>query len=311
MAAVLGISAVVGFSLQPSLLQQRVPHQPLRSKHITASAADITTSWQPAALSNLVQSLQLEEKPYAADLGYGSFSIGGAAGGVQSFEAPGKKNVAWCSGLKMSDGAETARASVTTWVGPLSDVPHLVAACGVSNGGIDLLIDFRPRAESGYTSEDVYEAPDSREKFAMSGNRMDFGKAFFTEEAVAWRASLLALDGAVHTPRSAEDMATYSSGPLYTSLRLPLTDASASAAANACQQATEQWLMWMQTSTENKRDLPAGAKQTMAYARDTKIRASSYGALLGLYTGLYGEEGKGLAAADAGPLDEAYVGGAS
>ena len=67
----------------------------------------------------------------------------------------------------------------------------------------------------------------------------------------------------------------------------------------------------MDSSTENGRDLPAGAKQTSAYARDTKVRANLYGALLGKYTKAFGDEGKGLTAADAGPLDEAYVGGAS
>ena len=66
-----------------------------------------------------------------------------------------------------------------------------------------------------------------------------------------------------------------------------------------------------QTSTEMKRDLPAGAKQTQVYARDTKVKANSYGALLKKYTASFGEMGKGLAAADAGPLDEAYVGGGS
>ena len=71
------------------------------------------------------------------------------------------------------------------------------------------------------------------------------------------------------------------------------------------------WLNWMQTSTENKRDLPAGAKQTQVYARDTKVKATLYGVLLNKFTAAYGEAGTGLAAADAGPLDEAYVGGAS
>lgn len=60
-----------------------------------------------------------------------------------------------------------------------------------------------------------------------------------------------------------------------------------------------------------KRDLPAGAKQTQVYARDTKVKAKLYGVMLGKYTAAYGEAGAGLAAADAGPLDEAYVGGGS
>ena len=62
---------------------------------------------------------------------------------------------------------------------------------------------------------------------------------------------------------------------------------------------------------DGPRALAAGAKQTGVYARDTKLRANAYGELLERYTALYGDAGKELAAADAGPLDEAYVGGAS
>lgn len=297
------------FLATASFAPARGPAAARRAPHPHMSAADAVTSWQPAVLSNLVDRLELVEKDYAADLGYDSFTIGGASGAVKSYEAPGKMNVAWISGLTLSDGDAAARGSITAFVGPLSDVPHLVAACGVSDGGIDLFIDFRPRAECAYDPSGVYEDPATREAFAMGGNRKDFDAAFFTEDAVAWREALCALGE--HTPLSAEDMATLSAGPLYLDLRLPLSDASAAAAATACEQAVDRWLGWMETSTENKRDLPAGAKQTAAYARDTKIRANLYGALLGKYSKAYGEAGKGLTAADAGPLDEAYVGGAS
>ena len=281
----------------------------LRAPAASMSAADTVTAWQPAALEKLVDRLSLGKKAYAEDLGYDAFEIAGAKGGIKSYEAPGKNNVAWCSALTLSDGDALARASITTFVGPLSDVPHLVAACGVSDGGIDLFIDFRPRAEGAYDPSGEYEDPDTREKFAMSGNRKDFAAAFYTEEATAWREALCALGE--HTPLSAADMATQSAGPLYLDLRLPLSDDSAAAAAAACEQAVDRWLGWMESSTENKRDLPAGAKQTSAYARDTKIRANLYGTLLDKYTKAFGDAGQDLTAADAGPLDEAYVGGAS
>ena len=274
-------------------------------------------------------------------MGYDAFTINGMSGNIQSYEAPGKSNVAWCSALSMSDGAANARCSVTGWVGPLSDVPHLVASTGISNGGIDLFIDFRPRADCAYNPTGVYPEPDTREAFAMGGNRKDFAAAFYTDEMVAWRAALCNLEGAVsdlrlatlsplhfarptiahrddhrpapqvHTPLTEEQMAAQCASPLYLDLRLPLTDANAAAAAKACEEACATWLGWMQTSTENKRDLPAGAKQTQVYARDTKIKAMLYGVLLGKFTAAYGEAGTGLTAADAGPLDEAYVGGAS
>ncbi len=282
-----------------------------RRSTVSMSAADAVTAWLPASRDTLVSSLELIEKEYAADLGYASFSLGGASGGISSYEAPGKNNVAWCSALSLSDGDASALGSISGFVGPLSDVPHLLASCGVSDGGIDLLIDFRPRSECGYVPSGEYEEPATREAFAMSGNRKDYAGAFYTEDAVAWRDALLALDGATHTPLSAEAMATESAGPLYTCLRLPLTDDAAAAAAKACEEATARWLGWMVGAAENKRELPAGAKQTMVYARDTKVRANNYGRLVKKYTALYGDEGKDLAAADAGPLDEAYVGGAS
>ena len=43
-----------------------------------------------------------------------------------------------------------------------------------------------------------------------------------------------------------------------------------------------------------------------------QYKINAYGALLDVYSGLYGQsEGAQLAAADSGPLDEAYVGGGS
>ena len=51
---------------------------------------------------------------------------------------------------------------------------------------------------------------------------------------------------------------------------------------------------------------------TSTYARDTKVRANNHGILADYYGELFGkDEGANIAAGDAGPLDEAYVGGAS
>jgi hypothetical protein len=41
------------------------------------------------------------------------------------------------------------------------------------------------------------------------------------------------------------------------------------------------------------------------------LRAQTFGVVAGVYSSLFGNQGRNLAAADAGPLDEAYVGGAS
>ena len=104
------------------------------------------TSWQPGSLAKVVDTLGLAEKEYAAELGFDSFSLAGSTGSVRSYEGSGAPNVAWCSGLVL-DGA---RASISAFCGPLTDVPHLIASASVSDGGIDLYIDWRPRADAAY-----------------------------------------------------------------------------------------------------------------------------------------------------------------
>ena len=242
--------------------------------------------------------------------------MAGSTGEIKSFEGPGVPNVAWCSGLTMS-GGDVARGSITAFCGPLTDVPHLIASCGVSDGGIDLYIDYRPRAEGGYDPQfatlEEYPSPESREAFAEGGNRKDFAAAYFTDDVVAARSALLALDGATAAQAiTKEQMATLSAGPMLVDLRLPLNDASAQAAADACTAAVDQWLGWMTSAEANGRDLPAGMRQTATYTRDTKVRANHFGFLLSKYKALFGDvDGNDLATAHAGPLDEAYVGGGS
>jgi len=273
-------------------------------------AMDVT-AWQPVALSKVVDTLSLAEKEYAAELGYDSFSLAGTTGSVRSYEGSGAPNVAWCSGLELSG----ARASISAFCGPLTDVPHLIASAGISDGGIDLYIDWRPRADAAYdpacTTLAEYPEPSDRNMFAQGSARKDFASCFYTEDAEAWREALLA-QGTPNPPLSVEQAATVSAGPLLIDIRLPLTDAAAAAASDACAAAVDRWLGWMTGAGEMKRELAAGAKQTSTYARDTKVRANHFGFLLGKYTALYGaEEAHALATADAGPLDEGYVGGGS
>jgi len=308
----LAVVSCIGFTSPP------LAARPAVSPRIMAPsmATTIVTDWQFDALSKVTSTLGLTEKEYAADLGFDSFSMGGSDGKIMSFEGPGSPNIAWCSGMSLF-GPETAIGSFTAFCGPLTDVPHLVATCGVSNGGVDLYIDFRPRAESGYDMQYAtladYPDPETREAFAEGGNRKDFAAAFFTPEVEEWRAALLALDGATSAaPLSKEQMSAISAGPMLIDLRLPATVEAAQAAADACSAAVDRWLYWMTAAEEMNRGLPAGMRQTAIYTRDTKVRANHFGFLLGRYTALFGDvDGKALASADAGPLDEAYVGGGS
>ena len=268
------------------------------------------TEWQPAALAKVVDTLTLLPKEdYAADYGFDSFTLEGKPGTIKSYEGVGSPNVAWASGL-LVDGH---RAGITVFCGPLTDVPHLVVSIAADDSGIDLYIDFRTRCDAAYdpalaTLED-YPDPTDRDMFAQGSNRKDLKEAFYTEEVEAWRSGLLAL-GTPNPLLSAEQTATISASPCLVDVRLPLS--AAPAAADACTAAVDRWLGWMTSAGEMGRELPAGAKQTATYTRDTKVRANHFGFLLGRYMSAYGDAlGKDLASADAGPLDEAYVGGGS
>lgn len=276
------------------------------------ASAKSVTAWQPAALAKVVDTLGLAPKDdYAADFGYDSFTLEGSPGTIRSYEGVGAPNVAWCSGLQV----EGARAGLTAFCGPLTDVPHLVVGVAVAGGAIELYIDWRPRADAAYdpafASLDDYPAPTDRNMFAQGSNRKDLAEAFYTEDAQAWQAAILAL-GTPEAPLGADQTAAISAGPCLVDVKLPLTDANAAAASDACAAAVDRWLGWMTSAGEMGRELPAGAKQTATYTRDTKVRTQHFGFLLRRYTAAYGEAvGKDLASADAGPLDEAYVGGGS
>ena len=92
-------------------------------------------------------------------------------------------------------------------------MPHLTTAIGVSESGIDLAIDFIPRADGGYNpkyeASGEYPPPDCREAFACAGVRQEFSERFFTNELKAWRSTLLG--EAVGRPGKAQPW----SGPLH------------------------------------------------------------------------------------------------
>ena len=195
--------------------------QPSRIRMDLEATRDVevdVTSWQPASLAKVADTLGLTEKEYAAELGYDSFSLAGSTGSVRSYEGSGTPNVAWCSGLAI----EGARASISAFCGPLTDVPHLIASVSISDGGIDLYIDWRPRADAAYdpacaTLAD-YPEPADRDMFAQGSARKDFASCFYTEDAEAWRNALLA-QGTPNPPLSIEQTATISAGPLLVDLR--------------------------------------------------------------------------------------------
>jgi len=187
------------------------------------------------------------------------------------------------------------------------DVPHLIARTHVTDNSCDLFIDFRPRAYAAYeTRQDDggYGEPSSREWFGYKAARDGFEQQFFTPDVDSWAAAIR--NQGTPKPKATGDDLLYR-GPLTIDISLPASDDSIALCAKACSEAADHWLKWMDTTEP----LPAGMKVTSTYAYDTKMRAQTFGVMAGLYSGLFGEQGRSLAAADAGPLDEAYVGGAS
>jgi len=271
----------------------------------SGSAAALAAS-QSATVEKLKAARALEPKDYPAEQGFDSFSIGDGQGTITAYEAPGKANVAWCSSLNVA-GTALSMSSLTIWCGPLMDVPHLVSRTVVTDSSCDLYIDFRPRAYAAYeTRQDDggYGEPTSRDWFGFKSARDEFEQKFFTPDVDSW-AGAIRNQGAPK-PKATGDDLLYR-GPLTIDISLPASDESVALAAKACAEAADIWMTWMDTTEP----LPAGMKVTSTYAYDTKMRAQTFGVMAGFYSALFGDQGKNLAAADAGPLDEAYVGGAS
>ena len=225
-------------------------------------------------------------------------------------DAAGPANVAWLSSLCV----ETKMSSLQIFNGPLNDVPHLVSRCVViAPDKLRLTIDFRPRAYGAYEMrkpDGSYPGPEElgRKSFEYSGARSDYDKKFGTEEVKQFLSSI-PLDGATPVVDTPSELDLLTRGPLYTSLDFPLTDGNIASVIKAREQVVDYWLKWSQESEHEHRP---GAPVNSQYVYDTKYKQNAFGALMNEYTTLFGADGgKQLAIGDSGPLDEAYVGGAS
>ena len=210
-----------------------------------------------------------------------------------------KRPIAWLSALGVSR-AEDCLFTVSAWNLPVVDVPHLYTSVGVSGGAIELCIDFRPRAEAGYLSrlpDGSYPEPTSREMFMEASTRKDLADRYFTEDAEAWRAAVLATAGA--QPLAAFCAPPESAGPLLLSLTLPLSEEGVSAAREACVVAVSSWVGWVLAAEQ------LDQRRTMlTFAVDAKVRAVCSAATTQALQARYGAEaGAELAQLDAGARD--------
>ncbi|KAL7535748.1 hypothetical protein ACHAWF_005256 [Thalassiosira exigua] len=250
------------------------------------------------------------------------FTVGGNAVKLQASDAPGPANVAWLSDLCV----DATLSSLTIFNGPLTDVPHLISRCVVTDDGegLDFFLDFRPRAYGAYDLRDAegnYPGPDAlgRKAFEYSGNRKDFDSKFGTEEVVAFFDEIASkFEGGVNNPvvnnpglgdPSLPEQQKLTRGPLALDVSMPLSTNNVETIVAAREKAASLWLEWALDSSHSHRP---GAPINSQYVYDSKYKINAYGALLDVYTGYFGQsEGETLAAADSGPIDEAYVGGGS
>jgi hypothetical protein len=227
-------------------------------------------------------------------------------------DAAGPANIAWLSSLCVREHL----SSLTIFNGPLTDVPNLLSRACISNDDeLTLALDFRPRANGAYEMADAegnYPGPDvlGRKSFEYSGNRKDFDTKFGTEEVMDFVNGIAsACEGAVVAGQDPSELELLTRGPLALSIAMPLTESNVAAVADARSKAASYWLGWALDDSHTHRP---GAPINSQFVYDTKYRQNSYGAILPVYTSLFGpDDGAKIAAADSGPLDEGYVGGGS
>jgi hypothetical protein len=242
-----------------------------------------------------------------------SVAIGGSPASLDGRDAPGANgNVAWLSALNVASKI----SSLQIFNGPLTDVPHLFSQCrAISDTELSFVLDLRPRAYGAYElrrDDGTYPGPDElgRAAFTYSGNRMEFDTKFGTPAVAAFLESTLAsLQGATPNSIPPTPLDVLTRGPLCMDVTVPLSDANVAAVVVARETAANYWLGWALDAEHAHRP---GAPVNSQYVYDTKYKQNAYGALLPVYSTLFGaEDGASVTAADLGPLDEGYVGGGS
>lgn len=251
----------------------------------------------------------LELKP---DLSWTAETVGGAAATLDGREAPGAKgNVAWLANVNIAG----KMSSLTIFNGPLTDVPHILSRAVIVDGDkIRFTLDVRPRAYGAYELRDAdgnYPGPDvlGRDAFTYSGNRKDYDTKFGTDEVVALVEGIaVSLEGAVVNTDEPGEPESLVRGPLYLDVTAPLTDTNVAVITDVRAKVADYWLGW---ATDGSHAHRPGAPVNSQYVYDSKYKINAYQALLEDYKSMFGEDGVKLAAAESGPLDEAYVGGGS
>jgi hypothetical protein len=270
-------------------------------------------SSQSASVREILQSIpDLAPKPSFA-WNDGSMVINGRPATLAAYDAPGSSNVAWLADLYIPGKL----SSLTIFNGPLTDVPHILSRCALDdqNQMLHLTIDIRPRAYGAYEMKDPitgnYPGPEElgRKAFEYSAARNEF----FAYSGIDSLHSLLdtsqfenALPGLAKTEY---DILT--GGPIALNVCMPVSVFNLQKIAAIRECVVGAWCTWVTKESQQHMHRP-GAPVNAQYVYDSKFRQNAYLALLSTYAYHFGNvDGAKLAAAESGPLDEAYVGGGS
>ena len=187
----LTILTVTAFA--PPSHSRRAAYTPTRASSINVienTAGSAAAQAQAEVLTKLLDELGLYERdPFSTVLGDVSASIrsftneppamDSADLGLEESRAMAtgllekpKKNceVTWCSALSVSSASQCL-STITCWNAPVLGVPNFYSSFGASDGGIDLCIDFRPRADASYGSvleDGTYPEPTTREMVPLT-----------------------------------------------------------------------------------------------------------------------------------------------
>ena len=271
-------------------------------------------SSQSATMREILQGIpDLAPKPSLSWSDGSGVAINGRPAILAAFDAPGSSNVAWLADLYIPGKL----SSLTIFNGPLTDVPHILSRCYLDDAHqmLHLTIDIRPRAYGAYETKDPmtgnYPGPEElgRKAFEYSAARNEF----FAYSGVDSLQSLLdssQFDNAVPGPPPTEyDVLT--SGPIALNICIPATSSNLQKVAAIRECVAGAWCTWVTKEAAQHLHRP-GAPVNTQYVYDSKFRQNAYLALLATYSTLFGNvDGAKLAAAESGPLDEAYVGGGS
>merc|ERR1719203_1324641 len=106
------------------------------------AALEASQTQTVAKIASSIPDLALKPDQSYSPASTSPFTVAGHAVKLDASDAIGNANIAWLSDLCIDE----TMSSLTVYNGPLTDVPHLISRCAVTDAGLNFFLDFRPRA---------------------------------------------------------------------------------------------------------------------------------------------------------------------